>query len=419
MPLLSRLFLGLVVTVAAVGLLAGGGCTKRGKMLPSPTPPSAQTIFVNPATGNDTTGNGSSPKPYKTLTRAIKALPSAEPFADTIALAPGDYNAKNGEVFPIAIPTGVTLAGSGYGSVHSGVFIDGAGEDTAYEKLAGVASQSLYTTLEVDTVASISMSDVYVGDSKLSLPAHASYVASDVLGTASAQTVTFDAGVATLASRANGILVPSGDLTCTNCTILGAAYGVAAQSLPSASAPPSVTLAGASGGETIVGGQGTGIATDGTADVTVSDSALRTAEFAYADTLGVLKGVSVTPGLVDFGSINTSCGSGSSNPSIGGNDLHGLNTKTEIFVTVAGAAVCAYNNTWNTIATGPQKTDAYGDYPEPKTFKPGASGKNVTIAKTATGSTVTVGPYRQPTPTPSASPTSSASPTASPTSSPT
>jgi parallel beta-helix repeat protein len=81
-----------------------------------------QVLYVNPATGNDA-AVGTGAEPLKTLTQAIqRAAPGTE-----IKLAAGTYNAEGGEVFPLVIPTGVTVRGNEteYGE---DVVIEGSGQ---------------------------------------------------------------------------------------------------------------------------------------------------------------------------------------------------------------------------------------------------------------------------------------------------
>ena len=64
-------------------------------------------LFVNPGTGNDSTGDGSSTAPLKTITQALRV---AQP--DTvIQLAPGTYSTETGEFFPLHLKPGVTILG--------------------------------------------------------------------------------------------------------------------------------------------------------------------------------------------------------------------------------------------------------------------------------------------------------------------
>ena len=113
---------------------ARGGAS-RVPIVPTIAP--LASIYVDANTGSDTTGNGSLTKPYKTLTKAVEVLTSAKSFSPTgvvITLASGDYDAANGEKFPIVIPTNVTITGMNFGSgPKSGSFINGLGEDTIFE----------------------------------------------------------------------------------------------------------------------------------------------------------------------------------------------------------------------------------------------------------------------------------------------
>ena len=76
--------------------------------LTSQVPASATVIYVNPATGVDGAGAGNTEvAPLKTITYALS---QAQPNT-VIQLAPGNYNSKVGEVFPLVIKQGVMLRG--------------------------------------------------------------------------------------------------------------------------------------------------------------------------------------------------------------------------------------------------------------------------------------------------------------------
>ena len=147
MPWLTRAFFVLLAAAA----FAGVGCTRYGKPTPvPPTIPPLTILIVNPVSGSDTTGNGSSEKPYKTLTKALAVIKNSTTPGLTIQLAAGQYSATSGETFPIVVPTGVTINGSGYGTGFAkGSFINGIGEDAALEKLAGFTPGSVFATIEV------------------------------------------------------------------------------------------------------------------------------------------------------------------------------------------------------------------------------------------------------------------------------
>lgn len=71
-------------------------------------PLTARTIYVNPATGTDTTSAGNSEgNAFKTITYALQ---QASPNT-LIQLAAGNYTRDTGEVFPLILPPGVILRG--------------------------------------------------------------------------------------------------------------------------------------------------------------------------------------------------------------------------------------------------------------------------------------------------------------------
>jgi parallel beta-helix repeat protein len=65
-------------------------------------------LYVNPVTGNDSTGDGSDRAPFKTITQALQV---AQPNS-MIQLAPGTYSVETGEVFPIALRPRMTIQGN-------------------------------------------------------------------------------------------------------------------------------------------------------------------------------------------------------------------------------------------------------------------------------------------------------------------
>ncbi len=86
-------------------------------------PASGSVIYVNPETGSDTAGAGSSQtQPYKTITYALS---QAQP-GTIIQLAPGTYSAASGETFPLLIKPGVTLRGD-ESTKGQGILIQGSG----------------------------------------------------------------------------------------------------------------------------------------------------------------------------------------------------------------------------------------------------------------------------------------------------
>lgn len=69
--------------------------------------PTRQEIFVNPVTGNDRTGRGTSALPYRSISMALTQAKSGT----TIRLAAGTYSVANGEVFPIRLKPNVIIQG--------------------------------------------------------------------------------------------------------------------------------------------------------------------------------------------------------------------------------------------------------------------------------------------------------------------
>jgi hypothetical protein len=402
---LARLFFAVVAVMAVAGVVSGTACTRWGQ--PGPAVPSVaplSALYVDPTTGSDTSGNGSMSKPFKTFTKAVDVLASSKtlsPSGVTIYLANGNYIAANGEKFPIVIPTNVTITGTSYGSgIASGTFINGFGEDKIFEEIVHAPAHSAYTTLEIVPSASVSLSNVYIGASKLSLPSSKAFYASfDNLGTVVATTTTFGAGITSLLRNVDGVIDPSGSFSCSSCAILGHDFGIGAFSVPIAtSSPPvpTVSLTRSTATSTI-SAKVVDILTDSSANVTTSSEAFELADYAYSDALTPLIPILVR-GSVDFG--------GGVASSTGGNAFIGAQT-TEIWITRDDETVTAYGDYWNPNQQGASRN---GLYRRDVTFAAGAIGKNVTIRTLATNSTVLVGPAPVPTPTPSITPSISPSP---------
>lgn len=90
---------------AAFSLTAcGGGGYAPANGGPGPAVP--QVLYVDAVTGSDA-NPGSSSAPFKTITHALLVVqPGKE-----IRVRPGEYDAANGEVFPMIVPQYVTLRG--------------------------------------------------------------------------------------------------------------------------------------------------------------------------------------------------------------------------------------------------------------------------------------------------------------------
>jgi len=420
----ARLFFAVVAVMAVAGIVSGTACTRWGH--PGSVPPTLtpiSSIYVDAHTGSDTSGNGSQTTPYKTLTKAVNLLATSKslsPSGVTIFVSSGDYNAANGERFPIVIPKSVTISGTNYGAgPKAGTFIDGQGEDTTFEHIVDAPAHSVYTTLEVDQSVSVSVGNVYVGSAKISLPgSQAFYVSFDDLGTASASVASFGAGIVSTLRNVNGVLVAGGQFSCSSCDIKGNDFGIGGLSVPgessgsgsgssgsgsgSGSGPsqfgPTIDLTHPTGDSTIEA-KVVNIITDGSVNVTASGERFLLGQYAYEDTFPPV--IMAPRGAIDFG--------GGAAQSTGGNNFIGAHV-TEIGLAHKNETVSALDDTWN---PNQQHSNQNGTYTRKHTFAPGASGKNVTIAHDASGSTVTVGPAVVPTPTPSSSPTGS--PTSTPT----
>ena len=412
----SRGFFALVAAVALAVVLSGTACTRWGQ--PGPIMPSLAPIvslYVNAAKGSDSTGNGTSGKPYKTLTKAILVASTAKSVSTqgiTIFLAGGDYSAANGEKFPIVVPKAVTIQGAGFGrGPHSGAFVDGFGEDTLLELLLHAPAHSNYSTMDIAPGVDVSMTEMYVGVTTLTLPGSAEYASVDDLGSLLVSTAALGAGIVSSLPAISGVLVPGGTFSCISCLIHGNAYGVVGLSvaLPttsptaspySTSSPigslPSISLSHAATDSTI-SAKLADIITDGSVDVTASEEHFEQSNYAFSDALRGVINVS-GHGAIDFG--------GGAAKSNGGNTFLGAR-KSEILIGRRSETAIALDDTWNVRQQG---ANSGGLYMKRITFHPGTTGKNVTIPKHAFGSTVTVGPASAPTPTPTAYPSSTPTP---------
>jgi hypothetical protein len=405
----ARLFFAAVAALALAGVVSGTACTRWGQPGPlSPTPAPLATIFVNANTGSDTSGNGSMTSPFKSMTKAVAVLAAAKILSPTvtIALSSGDYDAANGEVFPIVIPKSVTISGSNYGSGPKvGSYINGIGEDTLFEQLVHAPARTAYATLVIEAGIKVGFGGAYVGASNLSLPSsRAAYASVDDLGTFSPTVASFGAGIVSSLRNVSGILVPGGTLSCASCQIRGNDFGIGAFLVPVATASPygvtpSVTLTHQSGDSSITA-KIVDLITDGGPNVTVSGERFERGEYAFEDAFPRLVFTSVR-GAADFG--------GGAAASPGGNNFIGAR-RSEISIVRRGETVSALDDTWN---ANEQRANRGGQYPRMIRFAAGASGRNVTILHDAAGSTVLVGPAPAPTPSPTGSP--STSPSATPT----
>ena len=90
-------------------------------------PTGATVIYVNPQTGSDTQGAGTTEAaPYKTITFALQ---QAQP-GTIVQLAPGNYSSDSGEQFPLNVKPGVTLQGD-ESTRGQTILITGSGQYTS------------------------------------------------------------------------------------------------------------------------------------------------------------------------------------------------------------------------------------------------------------------------------------------------
>ena len=130
----------------------------------------AQTgnFYVDPAAGNDTSGNGSLSNPWKTITYALTQIVSTVDNPSIINLNPGIYSTLSGETFPIALESHVGLVGDN----ESNTIIDGAGADIGLLRgndVDGVTVSNL-AIINTDGNSTGNQSAIYLtADSKLTL----------------------------------------------------------------------------------------------------------------------------------------------------------------------------------------------------------------------------------------------------------
>ncbi len=96
----------LLIVPGLPGCGGGGGGSSASCTAPSPPPSVTAKLIVSSAKGNDATASGAC-FAYKTITAALAHASSG----DVVWVAPGTYDAANGEVFPVTVPAGVRLVG--------------------------------------------------------------------------------------------------------------------------------------------------------------------------------------------------------------------------------------------------------------------------------------------------------------------
>lgn len=82
----------------------------------------ANDVYVDVLHGDNITGNGTAAAPFATITKALSVVAQG----DSVHVAPGVYSPSSGETFPLVLPNGVELLGSG---IHQCV-LTGEGDGT-------------------------------------------------------------------------------------------------------------------------------------------------------------------------------------------------------------------------------------------------------------------------------------------------
>jgi len=120
----------MIVTTAGGTVNWGPNAGNSCPLAPCPAATTAPTgvnasSIVSASSGNDATADGTCYNPYKTVTAALSSMTSG-----TVWVAPGTYDSANGEVFPITLPSGVSLIGDeankGQGTTHTKIIGGGA-----------------------------------------------------------------------------------------------------------------------------------------------------------------------------------------------------------------------------------------------------------------------------------------------------
>jgi hypothetical protein len=137
----SRVPLRLLASLALLALLAG--CDKNPTRVTTPAP-SAHDYYVDAAAGLDA-NLGTAVSPFKTITHAVAVAGAGK----SIAIAPGTYDAGNGETFPIVLQAGQSLVGD----------VANRGNGTASTRVRGLGStpglSGAYSTIVAAEGASI------------------------------------------------------------------------------------------------------------------------------------------------------------------------------------------------------------------------------------------------------------------------
>ncbi|MEM9155382.1 MAG: DUF1565 domain-containing protein [Cyanobacteria bacterium P01_F01_bin.33] len=124
--------LGRVANIQVLGTVTGAKPEPQTSLQPqanrttsdrtAPTPTRPKLWHVDGAAGRDS-NDGSLTAPLATISRAL----AAAQYGDTVRIAPGTYTEESGEIFPLEVGGGVTLAGNAEGRGDS-VIVRGGGK---------------------------------------------------------------------------------------------------------------------------------------------------------------------------------------------------------------------------------------------------------------------------------------------------
>jgi parallel beta-helix repeat protein len=129
------------------------------------TGPCLNTFVVNATTGLDS-NTGAAGSPFKTITHALSLTGSG----DTVQVQPGTYDVINGEIYPIAVPAGVSLIGDEVNKGMGGTPTVISGDGVVSGGLTGAIKAGIGATIAgfqiADTVGNFT---VYLGANGITL----------------------------------------------------------------------------------------------------------------------------------------------------------------------------------------------------------------------------------------------------------
>ncbi|MBI2840440.1 MAG: DUF1565 domain-containing protein [Acidobacteria bacterium] len=357
---------------------------------------SADAIFVNMAAGSDTTGDGSSAKPYRSITKGLSVATSGK----TVNVASGVYDTGI-ETMPLTVPDGVTLQGAG----ATNTIIMGGGNSPGGHAAVILGNNTILNGFKIRNTAGFGVwMDQTASISSCTIDG-AGIDGVEVVGSANL-TIT---GSTVTNSIYDGLwFQDSAQATVSSTTLQGNTYrGIAAYDTPGPISVTGNTLSGngASGtgftngqvalayvsNTTISGNSLTstgyyaaynGIYALGVSATTISGNSINMSHYNYgygirftAGSNGTISGNSVSLGFRGIRVSDTGA-----NPSVSGNSLTGQETGFRIASAAAGTyrsnIVTGCLNRGIRIGTGTSSTPDFGTAPSPggNTFQNLATG---------------------------------------------